>query len=105
MVFLGGVAVSYERGTPVHAECEHLPKCELWIIYRRVLQSDARGAVYGGVTKLEPAPSKGPAVAISQGHHDGPSERCGHYRGTSFVRNRRHLGPYSRTMLRAIWGS
>jgi len=27
------------------------------------------------------------------------------YRGTSLVRNRRRLGPYSRTMPRALWGS
>jgi len=25
-----------------------------------------------------------------------------HYRGTSLIRNRRHLGPYSRTMPRAL---
>jgi len=27
------------------------------------------------------------------------------YRGTSLIRNRRRLGPYSRTMPRALWGS
>ena len=27
------------------------------------------------------------------------------YRGTSLIRNRRRLGPYSRTMPRARWGS
>ena len=27
------------------------------------------------------------------------------YRGTSLIRNRRPLGPYSRTMPRALWGS
>ena len=32
-----------------------------------------------GVPKSEPAPSKGPAVLIFQGHHDGPWEKCGHY--------------------------
>ena len=27
------------------------------------------------------------------------------YRGTSLIRNRCRLGPYSRTMPRALWGS
>ena len=31
--------------------------------------------------------------------------RNGAYRGTSLIRNRRPLRPYSRTMLRALWGS
>jgi len=28
-----------------------------------------------------------------------------HYRGTSLIRNSAPLGPYSRTMPRALWGS
>ena len=36
----------------------------------------------------------------------GPAEkRPRWYRGTSLIRNRRPLGPYSRTMPRALWGS
>ena len=30
---------------------------------------------------------------------------CPLYRGTSLSRNRRPVGPYSRTMSRALWGS
>ena len=35
------------------------------------------------------------------GVNEGPSA----YRGTLFTRNRLRLGPYSRTMPRALWGS
>ena len=34
-----------------------------------------------------------------------PGVAFGVYRGTSLIRNRRPLGPYSRTMPRAIWWS
>jgi len=30
---------------------------------------------------------------------------CGEYRGTSLIRNSAPLGPYSRTMSRALWSS
>ena len=65
---------------------------------------------------MEPfSPEAGPYRTRSS-HHVGLAEVTlhvhvqqqyftGRYRGTSIIRNRRPLGPYSRTMPRALWGS
>jgi hypothetical protein len=47
-----------------------------------------------------------PAVGVRKLYRTWrPALGPNHYRGTSLTRNRRPLGPYSRTMPRALWGS
>ena len=42
---------------------------------------------------------------VSRANHPAVLQNVGGYRGISRIRNRRPLGPYSRTMPRVLWGS
>jgi len=76
MEALGGEAVSYERGTPVR-DTEAAPS---------------------HVCPEAGAPSRGGPMLF----HLVPRRA---YRGTSLIRNRHPVGPYSRTMPRLLWRS
>ena len=92
-----GGAVSYERGPPV----DHKK-----IRMQNTTTARALDSALQGWSQASGLKRRGGywTISGSQAHAVGIGSSVRGYRGTSLIRNRRPLGPYRRTMSRALYG-
>ena len=93
MVVQGGGAVSYDQGSPVPPQSATSLCAARMFVLQACLGAKGGGPLEGG------GGLEGSEGALS------PFTHKPNYKGTSLIRKRTPLGPYSRTLPRFLWGS